>query len=69
MDLMLFFFILHHTVIGGCFVEGKWLRNAFRWKNTIGPWQRRPGHFGDVWGYWTDDGFGFFEFLQVGTSF
>ncbi|KAL3534061.1 hypothetical protein ACH5RR_007582 [Cinchona calisaya] len=50
---------------GGCFVEGEWLRNAFRWKETIGPWEKRPGHFGDVWGYWTDDGMGHFEFLQL----
>ncbi|KAL6337542.1 hypothetical protein AAG906_037135 [Vitis piasezkii] len=50
---------------GGCFVEGDWLRNAFRWKQTIGPWEERPGHFGDVWKYWTDDGLGYFEFLQL----
>ncbi|GER51948.1 alpha-L-arabinofuranosidase protein, partial [Striga asiatica] len=50
---------------GGCFVEGEWLRNAFRWKETIGPWEERPGHFGDVWHYWTDDGFGHLEFLQL----
>ncbi|KAL5546895.1 hypothetical protein UlMin_006582 [Ulmus minor] len=50
---------------GGCFVEGEWLRNAFRWKETIGPWEERPGHFGDVWMYWTDDGLGYFEFLQL----
>ncbi|KAF4352825.1 hypothetical protein F8388_026367 [Cannabis sativa] len=50
---------------GGCFVEGEWLRNAFRWKETIGPWEERPGHFGDVWMYWTDDGMGYFEFLQL----
>ncbi|XP_022766566.1 alpha-L-arabinofuranosidase 1 isoform X2 [Durio zibethinus] len=50
---------------GGCFVEGEWLRNAFRWKESIGPWEERPGHFGDVWMYWTDDGLGFFEFLQL----
>lgn len=50
---------------GGCFVEGGWLRNAFRWKETIGPWEERPGHLGDVWNYWTDDGLGHFEFLQV----
>ncbi|KAE8125091.1 hypothetical protein FH972_019926 [Carpinus fangiana] len=50
---------------GGCFVEGEWLRNAFRWKATIGPWEERPGHFGDVWMYWTDDGLGYFEFLQL----
>lgn len=50
---------------GGCFVEGEWLRNAFRWKASIGPWENRPGHFGDVWKYWTDDGLGYFEFLQL----
>ncbi|KAM7499668.1 hypothetical protein LguiA_024082 [Lonicera macranthoides] len=50
---------------GGCFVEGEWLRNAFRWKETIGAWEERPGHFGDVWMYWTDDGLGHFEFLQL----
>ncbi|XP_073525950.1 LOW QUALITY PROTEIN: uncharacterized protein [Phyllobates terribilis] len=50
---------------GGCFVEGNYLRNAFRWKETVGPWENRPGHFGDVWMYWTDDGLGYFEFLQL----
>ncbi|XP_041025680.1 alpha-L-arabinofuranosidase 1-like isoform X2 [Juglans microcarpa x Juglans regia] len=50
---------------GGCFVEGERLKNAFRWKATIGPWEERPGHFGDVWMYWTDDGLGYFEFLQL----
>uniref|UniRef100_A0ACD5WAC7 Uncharacterized protein n=1 Tax=Avena sativa TaxID=4498 RepID=A0ACD5WAC7_AVESA len=50
---------------GGCFVEGSWLRNAFRWKETIGPWEERPGHYGDVWNYWTDDGLGYYEFLQL----
>uniref|UniRef100_A0A7C9AJM5 non-reducing end alpha-L-arabinofuranosidase n=1 Tax=Opuntia streptacantha TaxID=393608 RepID=A0A7C9AJM5_OPUST len=50
---------------GGCFVEGEYLRNAFRWKETVGPWEERPGHFGDVWYYWTDDGIGYFEFLLL----
>ncbi|CAJ2671897.1 unnamed protein product [Trifolium pratense] len=50
---------------GGCFVEGNYLKNAFRWKDIVGPWEERPGHFNDVWGYWTDDGFGFFEGLQL----
>ncbi|XP_062197585.1 alpha-L-arabinofuranosidase 1-like isoform X2 [Phragmites australis] len=49
---------------GGCFVEGNLLRNAFRWKETIGPWEERPGHYGDVWNYWTDDGLGYYELLQ-----
>ncbi|CAA3003564.1 alpha-L-arabinofuranosidase 1-like [Olea europaea subsp. europaea] len=50
---------------GGSFVEGEWLMNAFRWKETVGPWEERPGHFGDVWKYWTDDGLGYFEYLQL----
>lgn len=49
-------------------MEGAWLRNAFRWKASIGPWENRAGHFGDVWMYWTDDGLGYFEFLQVGIT-
>ncbi|XP_054794060.1 alpha-L-arabinofuranosidase 1-like [Prosopis cineraria] len=50
---------------GGCYVEGSYMRNAFRWKYTIGPWEKRPGHFNDAWGYWVDDGFGYLEFLQL----
>ncbi|TVU27133.1 hypothetical protein EJB05_29715 [Eragrostis curvula] len=50
---------------GGCFVEGNRLRNAFKWKETVGPWEERPGHYGDVWNYWTDDGLGYYELLQA----
>ncbi|KAJ0045281.1 hypothetical protein Pint_05129 [Pistacia integerrima] len=50
---------------GGNFVGGTLLRNAFRWKGTVGPWEERPGHFNDAWNYWTDDGLGYFEFLQL----
>lgn len=50
---------------GGSYVEGGWLRNSFRWKETVGPWEERPGHFNDIWQYWTDDGLGYFEFLQL----
>lgn len=50
---------------GGCYVEGNWLRNAFHWKESVGPWEERPGHFGDKWNYWTDDGLGYYEFLQL----
>lgn len=53
---------------GGCYVEGEYLRNAFRWKATVGPWQERAGHFNDVWNYWSDDGLGYFEYLQVRMS-
>ncbi|KAF0909703.1 hypothetical protein E2562_000040 [Oryza meyeriana var. granulata] len=50
---------------GGNYVMGNYLLNAFRWSETVGPWEERPGHFNDVWDYWTDDGLGFFEFLQL----
>ncbi|XP_028803084.1 alpha-L-arabinofuranosidase 1-like [Neltuma alba] len=50
---------------GGTYIEGDRLRNAFRWKDSVGPWEKRPGHFNDIWGYWTDDGFGYLEFLQL----
>ncbi|CAD6210969.1 unnamed protein product [Miscanthus lutarioriparius] len=49
---------------GGNYVMGNYLINAFRWSETVGPWEERPGHFNDAWAYWTDDGLGFFEFLQ-----
>nr|CAB3459031.1 unnamed protein product [Digitaria exilis] len=50
---------------GGNYAMGNYLRNAFWWSETVGPWEERPGHFNDAWGYWTDDGLGFFEFLQL----
>ncbi|WZZ23133.1 hypothetical protein YC2023_124520 [Brassica napus] len=50
---------------GGCYVEGDSLSNAFHWKETVGAWEERPGHFGDVWNYWTDDGLGHFEFFHL----
>nr|XP_043636018.1 alpha-L-arabinofuranosidase 1-like [Erigeron canadensis] len=50
---------------GGSFAEGKALINAYWWKDTVGPWEERPGHVNDMWSYWTDDGLGYFEFLQL----
>ncbi|WJX69154.1 aspartate-semialdehyde dehydrogenase-like protein [Trifolium repens] len=50
---------------GGCYVEGDYLKNAFRWKDTVGPWEERPGHLNDIWHYWSDDGLGYFEGLQL----
>ena len=46
-------------------MEGVRLTNAFRWRDSVGPYENRPGHYGDVWNYWSDDGFGFYEGLQV----
>ena len=55
---------------GGCYVEGeayegKTIENAFRWKNTIGPIEQRPGHLNRNWRYWSTDGLGFDEYLQL----
>lgn len=51
---------------GGCYVEGgNYLRNAFRWKTTLGDISERPGHLNDMWSYYSTDGLGFHEFLQM----
>ena len=55
---------------GGCYVEGeaydgKTIENSFQWKNTIGPIEQRPGHLNRNWRYWSSDGLGFDEYLQL----
>jgi len=51
---------------GGCFVEGQAApENAFHWERTVGPIEQRPGHYDANWRYWTTDGMGFHEFLQL----
>ncbi|KAL4424426.1 hypothetical protein ABPG77_006364 [Micractinium sp. CCAP 211/92] len=50
---------------GGCYVEGNWMRNAFRWKDSVGRNEERPGHLNDVWGYWSTDGLGLFEYMML----
>ncbi len=50
---------------GGCYVEGNYLSNAFRWKKSIGDPAGRPGHWNGVWGYWSTDGLGYHEYLQL----
>lgn len=51
---------------GGCFVEGEQsFDDAFQWKRTIGPIEQRPGHVNRNWHYWTTDGLGFDEYLQL----
>lgn len=49
---------------GGCVVEGATFANRYRWKQTIGPLESRPGHW-SLWGYRNTDGMGFHEFLQL----
>jgi len=51
---------------GGCFVEGgDHLADAFRWQATLGPLQERPGHRNTSWNYWSSDGLGYHEYLQL----
>ncbi len=55
---------------GGCFVEGQRTEeSAFHWRRTVGPIEERPGHMGTNWNYWTTDGLGFHEFLQMAEDF
>jgi len=49
---------------GGCYVEGSRLDNAFRWKQTVGAIETRPGHPNAKWGYHSTDGLGYHEYLQ-----
>lgn len=51
---------------GGCYVEGQGnYGNAFQWKKTLGPVENRPGHYDKNWGYRSQDGLGFDEYLQL----
>ncbi|KAL2320583.1 hypothetical protein Fmac_029552 [Flemingia macrophylla] len=50
--------------LGGTYVEGNYLQNKYEWKDTTGSWEERPGHFNDIWNYWSDDGIGYLEYLQ-----
>lgn len=49
---------------GGCVVEGATFANRYRWKETLGPIETRPGHW-SLWGYRNTDGLGYHEFLQL----
>jgi len=49
---------------GGNYIEGADLTGAFRWKKTIGDVAQRPGH-ANPWGYWSTDGLGYHEYLQL----
>ncbi|MGE5132636.1 MAG: LamG-like jellyroll fold domain-containing protein [Gemmatimonadota bacterium] len=50
---------------GGNYLEGGTVATRFDWKTTIGPIWERPGHQNSAWGYWSDDGLGLLEFLQL----
>jgi alpha-L-arabinofuranosidase len=49
---------------GGAIVGGMNLDNRIQWKNSVGPSERRRGT-ANLWGYWTSNGLGFHEYLQL----
>lgn len=53
---------------GGAIVGGMNLDNRIQWKNSIGPIERRRGT-ANLWGYWTSNGLGFHEYLQLCEDF
>jgi alpha-L-arabinofuranosidase len=50
---------------GGNYIEGVTVDTRWDWKKTIRPVWERPGHQNSAWGYWSDDGLGLLEFLQL----
>jgi alpha-L-arabinofuranosidase len=49
---------------GGAIVGGMNLDNRIQWKHSIGPIEQRRGT-ANLWGYWTGNGLGFHEYLQL----
>ncbi|NJK86962.1 MAG: hypothetical protein HC906_14280, partial [Bacteroidales bacterium] len=49
---------------GGAIVGGLNLDNRIQWKNSIGDIAQRKGTM-NLWGYWTSNGLGFHEYLQL----
>jgi alpha-L-arabinofuranosidase len=67
-DLMKKIAALHpgyFRIPGGNYLEGNTLATYFNWKNTIGPIENRPGHDNSAWGYWSQDGMGLLEYLEM----
>ena len=49
---------------GGCWVEGNTMKDAYRWKTTIGSrWERRTQW--NIWKYWSTNAVGFHEYLLL----
>ncbi len=49
---------------GGCWVEGEWMTNAYRWKTTIGDPANRATKW-NLWQYYSNNGLGYHEYLQL----
>ena len=50
---------------GGNYLEGVTYEDRFNWMETIGALEDRPGHYNSAWGYWSTDGLGLDEYLQL----
>ncbi len=50
---------------GGTYILGNTVDTRFDWKASRGPIWQRSGHDNDVWRYWSDDGLGILEYLQL----
>ncbi|HEX3977536.1 MAG TPA: LamG-like jellyroll fold domain-containing protein [Solirubrobacteraceae bacterium] len=50
---------------GGNYLEGDTIDTRFDWEDTVGPIQDRPGHDNSAWGYWSQDGMGLLEYLEL----
>jgi alpha-L-arabinofuranosidase/enterochelin esterase-like enzyme len=48
---------------GGCVAHGNGLGNLYRWKDTVGPVERRKQQ-SNIWGYHQSVGLGYFEYFQ-----
>jgi alpha-L-arabinofuranosidase len=55
----------YFRVPGGNYLEGSTIDTRFEWSSTVGPIEDRPGHFNSAWGYWSDDGMGLLEYLEM----
>lgn len=67
-DLMQKLAALHPAIFrvpGGNYLEGNTYATRFEWSNTVGPVEDRPGHDNSAWGYWSTDGMGLDEYLQM----
>lgn len=49
---------------GGCFVEGDTLKDALRWRNTLGDVAERKTRW-CIWGYYSTEGLGLHEYLMM----
>ena len=67
-DLMRKLAALHPAffrVPGGNYLEGNTFATRFDWSTTVGPDYLRPGHQNTAWNYWSTDGLGLDEYLQM----